>query len=276
MCIALDYAVGAVLGQRLEKKLTTICYASKTLVEAQINYTTTEKELLVVVYALEKFRPYILGTKIIICTDHVALKYFLSKKEAKQRLIRWVLLLQEFDLEIKDKKGSDNSVADHLSCLHVPGPRDIGDSFPDEHLLVNSSHAPWFAHIINFIIIGLILHHWDCHQQDKFFHDLKYYFCKEPLLFYLGYDQIIRRCIPKEEQGDILALCHSSTCGGHFAAPKTTEKSYTATSTGPPSSRTSTVSTRSVYNVKQHWTSPSERKCQCDWSLKRRSPIYGG
>ena len=83
MCGASDYVMGAVLGQRLNKKPTAICYASKTLIEAQINYTTREKELLVVVYALEKFRPYILGSKIVIYTDHVALEYLLSKKEAK-------------------------------------------------------------------------------------------------------------------------------------------------------------------------------------------------
>ena len=83
MCDALDYAVEAVLGHRLDKKLTVICYASKTLVEAQINYMTTEKELLAVVYTLEKFPPYILGSKIIIYTDNAALKYLLSKKEAK-------------------------------------------------------------------------------------------------------------------------------------------------------------------------------------------------
>ena len=106
MCDASDYAVGAVLGQRLEKKLMAICYTSKTLVKSQINYTTTEKELLAVVYALEKFQPYILGSNIIIYTDHAALKYLLSKKETKPRLIRWALLLQEFDLQIKDKKGS--------------------------------------------------------------------------------------------------------------------------------------------------------------------------
>ena len=88
MCDASDYTVGVVLGQRFKKKPTAICYASKTLLEAQINYTTTEKELLAVVYALEKFRPYILGSKIIIYTDHIALKYLVSKKEAKPRLIR--------------------------------------------------------------------------------------------------------------------------------------------------------------------------------------------
>ena len=142
MCDASDYVVGVVWGQRIDKKLMAICYASKTLVEAQINYTTTEKELLAVVYALEKFRPYIMGSKIIFYTDHAALKYLLSKKDAKPRLIRWVLLLQEFDLEINDKKGSENSVADHLSRLQVPGGGDIGDTFPDEHLLAILSHAP--------------------------------------------------------------------------------------------------------------------------------------
>ena len=80
-----------------------------------MNYTTTEKELLAVVYALDKFCAYLVGSDIIIFIDHSTLNYLLTKQNAKARLIRWVLLLQEFNLQIKDKKGVENVVADHLS-----------------------------------------------------------------------------------------------------------------------------------------------------------------
>jgi hypothetical protein len=85
----------------------------------QLNYTTTEKELLAVVFAIKKFRSYLVGTKVVVYTDHATLKYLYTKKDAKPRLIRWVLLLQEFDLEIRDKKVVENSVADHLSRLQI-------------------------------------------------------------------------------------------------------------------------------------------------------------
>jgi len=120
MCGASDYAVGAVLGQRRDKKPHVIYYASNTLDEAQQNYTTTEKELLAVVLAVEKFGPYLLCSKVIIYTDHSTLKHLLGKADSKPRLIRWVLLLQEFALEIRDKKGTENVVADHLSRLATP------------------------------------------------------------------------------------------------------------------------------------------------------------
>nr|GEX56627.1 hypothetical protein [Tanacetum cinerariifolium] len=115
MCDVSDFAIGAVLGQHYEKHFQSIHYASKTLIEAESNYTTSEKEMLAVVYAFEKFRSYLIMNKCIVHTDHSALKYLFAKKDAKARLLRWVLLLQEFDFDVLDTKGAENLAADHLS-----------------------------------------------------------------------------------------------------------------------------------------------------------------
>jgi hypothetical protein len=104
MCDASDYAVGAVLNKSKDKKHYAISYASKTLTGPQLNYTPTEKELLAMVFVIEKIRSYLVGAKVIVYTDHATLKCLLMKKDVKPRLIRWILLLQEFDLEIRDKK----------------------------------------------------------------------------------------------------------------------------------------------------------------------------
>jgi len=114
---ASDYAVGVVLGQRVGKKPHVIYYASHTLNDAQLNYTVTEKEFLAAIFGFEKFRPYLIGSHVIVYTDHSTLKHLVSKKDAKPRLVRWILLLQEFDCEIRNKKGYENLVADHLSRI---------------------------------------------------------------------------------------------------------------------------------------------------------------
>ncbi|KAL4348430.1 hypothetical protein GQ457_17G009180 [Hibiscus cannabinus] len=170
MCDASDYAVGAVLGQRKGKIFHPIYYASKTPNDAQVNYTTTEKEMLAVIFAFDKFRSYLIGTKVIVHTDHSAIKYLLSKKDAKPRLIRWILLLQEFDIEIIDRKGTENQ------------------------------------------------------GRKRFKHNAKGYFWDEPYLFKQCADQIIRRCIPEEEQQTILEQCHSAPYGGHFGGNRTAAK----------------------------------------------------
>ncbi|GJW62425.1 reverse transcriptase domain-containing protein [Tanacetum coccineum] len=135
MCDASDYAIGAVLGQRIEKHFRTIHYASKTMTEAESNYTTTEKEMLAVVYAFEKFRSYLIMNKSIVYTDHSALKYLFAKKDAKARLLRWVLLLQEFDFKVVDTKRAENLTANHLYRLKNPHKdvlenKNINEHFP--------------------------------------------------------------------------------------------------------------------------------------------------
>jgi hypothetical protein len=129
MCDALDYAVGAVLEQRVNKLPHVIYYASRTLNDALLNYFTTEKEFLALVFALDKFRSYLLDSKIIIYSDHTALRYLVFKKDAKSHLILLILILQEFDIEIRDKKGFENVVADHLSRLTVDITKDTTPIF---------------------------------------------------------------------------------------------------------------------------------------------------
>ncbi|CAN6552289.1 unnamed protein product [Malus baccata var. baccata] len=225
MCDASDYALGAVLGQRKDKQPHVIYYASRTLNDAQLNYSTTEKELLAVVFALDKFRSYLLGTKVIIYTDHAALKYLLTKKEAKPRLIRWMLLLQEFDLEIRDKKGSENVVADHLSRLvHEEEVVPIPETFPDEQLMTIEVSMPWYADLVNYLASTVIPSEFNKNQRDKLKHDARNYVWDDPYLWKYGSDQIIRRCVHDSEIHSILNFCHTYACGGHFGTQRTARK----------------------------------------------------
>ncbi|CAN6704258.1 unnamed protein product [Malus baccata var. baccata] len=216
---------GAVLGQRKDKKPHVIYYASRTLNDAQLNYSTTEKELLAVVFALDKFRSYLIGTKIIVFTDHAALKYLLTKKEAKPRLIRWMLLLQEFDIEIRDKKGSENVVADHLSRMVqeedvVP----IIETFPDEQLMSVKVSEPWYADLVNYLVSKHVPSELLKHQCDKLKKEARFYVWDDPYLWKYCPDQVIRRCVHDSEFNAILTFCHTYACGGHFGTQRTALK----------------------------------------------------
>ncbi|XP_057760463.1 uncharacterized protein LOC130980839 [Arachis stenosperma] len=218
---------GAVLGQRKDSLVHVIYYASRVLNDAQRNYTTTEKELLAIVFAFDKFRSYLIGAKVIVFTDHTALKYLFAKQESKPRLIRWILLLQEFDIEIRDKKGVENKVADHLSRISQDegGGHDtqVNEIFPGEQLMIVHK-APWFADIANFKATRALPPEIHKHQKRKLMNDAKYFVWDEPYLFKKCSDGVLRRCVSEEEGREVLWNCHSSSYGGHFGGDRTAAK----------------------------------------------------
>nr|GEY28425.1 reverse transcriptase domain-containing protein [Tanacetum cinerariifolium] len=175
----------------LEKMLKRpIHYASKTMTETESNYTTTEKEMLAVVYAFEKFWSYLIMNKCIVYTDHSALKYLFAKKDSKVRLLCWVLLLQEFTFKVIDTKGAENLVADHLSRLENPhqnvlDPKEINESFPLETLNLVSTRGnsitSWFADFANYHAGNFVVKGMSSQQKSKFFKDVKHYFWETPI-----------------------------------------------------------------------------------------------
>nr|GEV86348.1 reverse transcriptase domain-containing protein [Tanacetum cinerariifolium] len=234
MSDASDFAVGAVLGQRIEKHFRPIHYASKTMTQAESNYTITKKEMLAVVYSFEKFCSYLIMNKSIVYTDHSALKYLFSKKDAKSRLLRWILLLQEFDFKVIDTKGAENYAADHFSRLENPyenvfDPKEINETFPLETLNKVAHHdqsTPWFADFANYHVEKFIIKGMTTQQKQKKFEDVKHYFWDDPYLFKTCADQAIRRCVAGQEAVDILTACHSGPTGGHYGANYTAKKVF--------------------------------------------------
>ncbi|GJS23297.1 reverse transcriptase domain-containing protein [Tanacetum coccineum] len=171
--------------------------------------------------------------KSIVYTDHSALKYLFNKKDAKARLLRWVLLLQEFDFKVIDTKGAENYAADHLSRLENPyenvfDPKEINETFPLETLnAVNSYQStPWFADIANYHAGNFLIKGMTSQQKKKFFKDVKHYFWDDPYLFRECADQIIRRCVFGQEALEILKACHEGPTGGHHSANITARGKY--------------------------------------------------
>ncbi|XP_018487321.1 uncharacterized protein LOC108857805 [Raphanus sativus] len=243
MCDASDFAVGAVLGQKKDGKTHVIYYASQTLNDAQVKYSTTEKEMLAIVFAFEKFRSYLVGSKVIVYTDHAALRHLLAKKDAKPRLLRWILLLQEFDLENRDKPGIENGVADHLSRMRIEGETPIDEGLREEQVMAiravvavcekgkkleevkaSKEEEPWYADFVNYLVTGKEPLRLEGYSKKKFYKELKRYYWDEPFLFILCKDHLYRRTVAEEEVDGILQQCHGSSYGGHFATFKTVAK----------------------------------------------------
>ncbi|GJU58261.1 reverse transcriptase domain-containing protein [Tanacetum coccineum] len=174
-------------------------------------------------------------TTVKVYTDHSALKYLLVKQDAKTRLLRWILLLQEFDVIIRDKKGAENLAADHLSRLENPHQselekKEITETFPLETLGMvtfrGDDNAPWFADFANYHAGNFVIKGMSSQQKRKFFKDVKHYFWDDPFLFKICVDQVIRRCVLGQEAFDILKACHSGPTGGHYSANYTAKKIF--------------------------------------------------
>ncbi|GJX17119.1 reverse transcriptase domain-containing protein [Tanacetum coccineum] len=201
MCDASDFAIGAVPGQRKNKHFQLIHYASKTMTKVQAHYTTTEKELLAVVYAFEKFRSYLNSM-----------------------------------LSSETKKGAENLAADHLSRLENPHQdklenKEITETFPLETLgsvALRVDSTPWFADFANYHAGNFIVKGMSSQQKNKFFKDVKHYFWDDPFLFKICADQVIRRCVHGKEALDILEACHNGPTGGHHGANLTAKKVFDA------------------------------------------------
>jgi len=167
----------------------------------------------------------LIGSNVIVRTDHAALKHLFSKKDAKPRLLRWMLLLQEFDCEIRDRKCSENLAANHLSQLvvkmRVKTP--ISEWFPDEQLLMIQSE-PWYADIVNYLVTGETPLGWNKYDKDRFFSLVKFFYWDDPYSFKYCFDQIFRRCIPDNEIISVLSFCHDQACGGYFSGKKIAAK----------------------------------------------------
>nr|GEX01642.1 reverse transcriptase domain-containing protein [Tanacetum cinerariifolium] len=224
-----------VLGQHQEKHFRPIHYASKTMTEAESNYTTMEKEMLAVVYAFEKFRSYLIMNRSIVYTDHSALKYLFAKKDSKARFLHWVLLLQEFTFKVIDTKGPENLTVDHLSRLENPhqnvlDPKEINESFPLETLNMVSSRGnsstSWFADFANYHARNFVVKGMSSQQKNKFFKDVKHYFWDDLFLFKICADQVIRRCMHGEEAINILKACHYGPTRGHHGPNYTAKKVF--------------------------------------------------
>ena len=160
---------------------------------------------------------------MIVYTNHAALKYLLTKKDAKPRLIRWILLLQEFDLEIKDKKGVENFVADHLSRMQFENSQElpINDSLWDDMLFKVTKSDPWYANIVNFIVAGYVP---PGENKRKLIYESRLHIWDEPYLFKVCSNGLLRRCVLVEEGIKIIERCHSSPYGGHYGAFRTHSK----------------------------------------------------
>jgi len=222
---ASDTSIGASLGKNEDALAYAIYFVNKNLTPAELNYIVTEKEMLAIIHAVNKFRHYITRYEVLVHTYHSTIRYLMKKPFTNGRITKWLLLLQEFNLTILDRPGKENQVVDYFSRLQNSGEAvQVEDSFPDEHLFAISVLTPWYADLANYLSIGKLPPYFSSKEKERLIKQSARYSWVNGDLFYIGYDMIIRRCIREDEIIDILTSCHDQPCGGHFAAKSTTHK----------------------------------------------------
>eukprot|EP00253_Pinus_taeda_P035396 PITA_35396 len=221
---ASDTILGVVLGQKYLVPYA-IYYTSKNLTPTELNYIVTEKEFLVVVHAINKFRHYITGYETFIHTNHSIIRYLMNKPITNGRVTWWLLLLQKFNITVLDRPGKQNTLVDFLSRIqNTKEYSPVEDKFPDEYLFAVTTKTHWYANIAKFLVTGKLPPHLFLGERRKIIQESSKYSWISNELFKTGPDFVIRRCVREDEMSDILKACHDEPCDGHFADRWTTYK----------------------------------------------------
>jgi hypothetical protein len=219
---ASDISIGDALGQEEEKKPYSIYFISKNLTPTKSNYTVTKKEFLAVIHAIIKFRHYITSYPVILYTDHSTIKYLSNKPITNGRITRWLLLLQEFDITIKDRPERENLVIDFLS--RIPKKDDfltVEDHFPEKHLFDVTTKTSWYADVANYLVAGKLPAHLSSRERKLIFQRSAQFTWIGGYLFHTGVDLQILRCVRDDKIYDIMKAGHGEPCGRHFVDCRT-------------------------------------------------------
>jgi transposase InsO family protein len=221
------FCIGAVLSQLDEEgRDHPIYFASRQLAPAEKNYSPTDREALGIIYSCKKFRHYLLGYKVIFHTDHNALKYMVNKADVTGRVARWILLLQEFDYEVRIRPGKQHANADFFSRIEgKEDSKEVEDQFPDEDLFhVGRGEDTWYSDIIQFLLTTRLPRDLNQEEAAVFLRKVRPYLLVKGILHKEGVDGRLRRCLEKNEVSIVMRAMHEEEAGGHYAKETTTKK----------------------------------------------------
>jgi hypothetical protein len=218
--------LGAILAQPRTRELDyPIEFASRKLSESEKNYNNIEREGLAMVYALQKFRHYLLGKHFNMFTDHSSLKYLVNNPVFGERICIWLLLFQEFEFKVIVKPQKLNARPDHLSRItNGEEPTNLEENFPDAELFSVQVANEYFVDIIQYLITGTTPQEFNTTQKKNLVVRVADYQLIAGHLYNMGANNILRRCVLEHERPRILAEAHEGIAGGHYVGKVTAHK----------------------------------------------------